>query len=50
MRNEERVALEEGEAINMGEGVITFQEDEYGVVHSVFHTKADLEKLLGMMA
>jgi hypothetical protein len=47
MRKSRPMLLVDGEAHLMGDGVVvSMQKDEYGKVHSVAHTEADLEALL----
>lgn len=44
---QERIALNDGEAADMGEGVfVVMQKDEKGAAQSVVLTKGDLEQLL----
>lgn len=40
------IALEDGEAVNMGEGFMLMLKDDRGVAQSVYGAWADLERLL----
>lgn len=51
MNDDERVVLNDGEAMDMGDGnFMIFQTDEYGKVHSILLTEKDRQHLAALAA